>query len=73
MTIEKINLDKCKGCGNCFNICPMDVIRLNKGTSKATIQYLEDCQVCNLCMVFCPEGAITVTKDKYWPLMTAWG
>jgi len=73
MTIENIDKNRCKGCGTCFDICPMDVIRVNKEKKKAEIRYPEDCQVCNLCVVFCPEGAITVNKDKYRPLMTAWG
>jgi len=51
----------------------MDVIRMNEEIGIAEIRYPEDCQCCNLCVVFCPEGAITLTKEKYWPLMTAWG
>ena len=71
MPINKI--EGCKGCKTCFDVCPMDVIRMNEETGLAEICYPQDCQACNLCAVFCPEGAITVTKEKDWPLMTAWG
>ncbi len=71
MSIEKI--EGCNGCRACFDICPMDVIRMNEETKLAEIQYPQDCQVCNLCVVFCPVDAITIDKEKYWPLMTAWG
>jgi NAD-dependent dihydropyrimidine dehydrogenase PreA subunit len=71
MPIEKI--EGCKACRTCFDVCPMDVIRMNEETGLAEIRYPQDCQVCNLCVVFCPEGAITITKEKDSPLMTAWG
>ncbi|MBW1767605.1 MAG: 4Fe-4S dicluster domain-containing protein [Deltaproteobacteria bacterium] len=71
MPIKEIS--GCNGCGTCFEVCPMDVIRMNEETKTAEIRYPRDCQCCNLCVVFCPEDAITLTKDKYWPLMTAWG
>jgi NAD-dependent dihydropyrimidine dehydrogenase PreA subunit len=51
----------------------MDVIRMNEETKLAEIQYPQDCQVCNLCVVFCPVDAVAMNKEKYWPLMTAWG
>ena len=71
MPIETIS--GCNGCRKCFEVCPTDVIRMNEETHLAEICYPEDCQCCNLCVVFCPEDAITLTKEKYWPLMTAWG
>ena len=68
-----IKIEGCKGCKTWFDVCPMDVIRMNEETGLAEIRYPQDCQACNLCVVFCPEGAITITKKKDWPLMTAWG
>ncbi|MBW2031093.1 MAG: 4Fe-4S binding protein [Deltaproteobacteria bacterium] len=71
MAIESI--EGCNGCKMCFYVCPMDVIRINDDSGLAEIRYPEDCQACNLCAVFCPVEAIVVTKDRFSPLMTAWG
>lgn len=47
MAIEKINLDKCFGCGACVNTCPMDVIRLNTPVVDNTL---------TSCRVACPAN-----------------
>lgn len=73
MAISLIDPRTCIGCGTCVESCPTDVIRMNTWTQHAVIQYPEDCQICNLCANFCPVDAITVTDEKYSPILTAWG
>ena len=74
MSIEKIDLDKCIGCGECVATCPMDVIRMDKETKKAKITYQEDCQICHLCRIYCPvEGAISISPSKCVHPMVGWG
>jgi NADPH-dependent glutamate synthase beta subunit-like oxidoreductase len=41
--------------------------------SKATINYVADCQICNLCGHYCPVDAITLTEEKTFPPMLGWG
>ena len=72
MSIEKINVDLCTGCGMCVNACPMDVIRMDTDTNKAVIKYVEECMCCSWCEVECPENAIYVSPEKYAPLMVSW-
>ena len=71
MTIEKIS--GCVGCGNCAATCPTDVIRMDPETGLAHIQYPEDCQICHLCRMYCPEDAITITSEKFIPVVVSWG
>ncbi len=52
-----INWDLCTGCGNCYEICPGDVIRLNNG--KAFVRYPDECWHCGACRLECPEEAIS--------------
>lgn len=73
MAIEKIDTKLCNGCGMCVQLCPTDVLRLDKKSRKAVITYPEDCQVCELCMVNCPAKAIVVTPQKSSPLIKSWG
>jgi NAD-dependent dihydropyrimidine dehydrogenase PreA subunit len=72
MPIESINNDLCTGCGACVRACTVDVIRMDPETKKAVIKYKEDCMVCGYCELDCPEGAITLTPEKFAPLPLAW-
>ena len=60
------------GCGTCVQVCPTDVIRLNKN-GKAYIAYSEDCQICHLCRMYCPVDAITISPEKAIPVVVSWG
>jgi len=57
--IERIDKDKCIGCGNCAQRCPLDAIRMDEN-KKAYIAYPDDCMTCYICERFCPAGAIYV-------------
>ena len=72
MAIEKIDAEKCTGCGQCIEACGVDVIRMDNEAQKALIKYPEDCMVCGYCDLDCPEEAITFTPDKHAPLLVAW-
>lgn len=58
--INKINSDKCIGCGTCIDRCNMDVLRLDSESDIAYIAYPEDCMTCFECELNCPTEAITV-------------
>ena len=73
MSIERIDEDKCTGCGTCTDSCPMDVIRMDEGRSKAAIRYPEDCTLCAICEIDCPQGAIYVGPSKETLVTTCWG
>ena len=62
-----INVDNCKGCGLCVEVCPkkiiaMDKERLNaKGYHPAIVVNMEECIGCGMCARQCPVDAITKT------------
>ncbi|MCP3964822.1 MAG: 4Fe-4S dicluster domain-containing protein [Lentisphaerae bacterium] len=72
MSIEKINYELCNGCAKCRNICPVDVIRMDKASKKPVIKYKEDCMLCQLCVVECKQKAIIVTPEKAEMVITSW-
>ena len=73
MAIEKINAELCIGCEKCVNCCPADVIRMDKKSNKASIEYPQDCMLCLWCMAECDQNAITVSPEKTSPLFSSWG
>lgn len=58
-----INRDWCKGCAICVQLCPKEVLELDKA-EKATVMRPDDCIVCKLCELRCPDLAITVLTRK---------
>ncbi|MBI4318569.1 MAG: 4Fe-4S binding protein [Chloroflexi bacterium] len=60
--VVAINLDWCKGCGLCVNICARKVLaELEDGS--ATVVAAERCTRCLLCEFICPDFAIQVARE----------
>jgi len=53
----KVDVQKCTGCGDCVEACPLEAITLNG--SVASIDE-ETCTECGLCAEECPEKAISL-------------
>lgn len=49
----KIDIDKCKGCGICEDLCPLGIITIKD--KKAEIA--SGCVECNTCLKVCPQAA----------------
>ncbi len=50
----KVDLSKCKGCGLCEEVCPLEAIHVKE--KKANIDGI--CCECKTCAKVCPEGAL---------------
>ncbi|MBU3948853.1 MAG: 4Fe-4S binding protein [Proteobacteria bacterium] len=64
-----IDLDKCKGCGLCVDVCPKNVLEIStdvneKGYFPALQVRPEDCVFCSTCCIMCPDVAISITETK---------
>lgn len=72
MAIERINEEKCIGCGECVKSCIADVIRMDEARKKAVIAYPEDCAVCSACVFDCPTDAVYVNLSQKEALLQGW-
>jgi ferredoxin len=52
----KVDLEKCNGCGNCVEVCPVKAIDIED--NKARIS--DDCIECSICISQCPNEAISI-------------
>ncbi|MDY0359964.1 MAG: 4Fe-4S binding protein [Desulforegulaceae bacterium] len=55
-----VDQDKCTGCEECVDICPVDVYEIVDG--KSTPVNAEECVGCESCVEVCPEGAISIEE-----------
>jgi NAD-dependent dihydropyrimidine dehydrogenase PreA subunit len=65
MYIVDIDTDKCEGCGDCVEVCPVELLELVEEDGKKYASFTgsaNDCIGCMACEEECPDGAITVTE-----------
>ncbi len=71
MSVVRIDLNKCIGCENCVNICPMDVFYFNQEAHKSVIAYPENCQSCGQCYLNCKGRSLGISNDLFAYPITA--
>lgn len=52
----QVDIDKCKGCGQCVKVCPAIVFELKEKRSRVVDG--EGCYACGHCWAVCPEEAV---------------
>lgn len=55
-----VDNDKCIGCGECVDICPVEVYELQD--EKSVPVNAEECVGCESCIDVCEQEAITVKE-----------
>ncbi len=56
----KIDDDKCIGCGECVEVCPVEVYEIQD--EKAVAVSPEECAGCESCVEVCDQDAITIEE-----------
>lgn len=51
---------KCRTCGYCAQICPLDVLYLDNILHKLIVRYPDECWHCRACQKDCPAKAISM-------------
>jgi 2-oxoglutarate ferredoxin oxidoreductase subunit delta len=65
-----IDVDRCKGCGLCTNVCPVNILVLStevynaKGYHPVVVTDPEACIGCASCATICPDVVFTVYRLK---------
>lgn len=58
--IPTVDDDKCAGCEECVDVCPVEVFEMQDG--KSVPVNAEECLGCESCVEVCEEDAITVEE-----------
>ncbi len=56
----EVDAEKCVGCGECIDVCPVNVYELQDGKSVPVNE--DDCVGCESCVEVCEQNAITITE-----------
>jgi len=54
----KVNKEKCTGCGDCADVCPVEAISIKN--EKAVIS--DECIDCGACVNVCPTDALSLPE-----------
>jgi NAD-dependent dihydropyrimidine dehydrogenase PreA subunit len=54
----------CRGCGSCFEICPVGVYGGLDGDHKSTFADHDACFACGACVMQCPSGALSLRPQS---------
>jgi len=68
--IERISTEDCIGCEICVDVCPMDVLRMER--ERPAIKYPVDCISCFNCEMACPTQAIYVNAERAREIALPW-
>ena len=55
-----VYMTRCDGCGHCVDICPSDIMHIDKTTRRAVNIEPNMCWECYSCVKACPQDAIDV-------------
>ena len=55
-----VDKEKCEGCEECVEVCPVDVYEMQDGKSNSTNP--DECLGCESCVEVCPVSAITINE-----------
>ena len=56
----EVNREECVGCGECIDVCPVEVYELQQ--EKSVVVNEDECLGCESCVEVCESGAITVME-----------
>ena len=69
MSVARLDLNKCVGCRNCVNLCPMDVFYFDEEAGKSVMAFPEACQSCAQCYLHCVGNSLVMStlQASYLP------
>ena len=56
-----VDTEKCVGCGECVDVCPVEVYEIKD--CKSSPENYEECLGCESCVEVCESNAITVEES----------
>lgn len=60
MYVVVIDDQKCKVCGECISICPVEIYKQEDG--RVVVGNTDECSGCQSCVSVCESQAITLTE-----------
>jgi len=61
MWVVTVDAEKCEGCEECVNNCPVSVFQLQDDKKAVPVQ-ADLCEGCETCVSVCSSGAVTLKE-----------
>jgi 2-oxoglutarate ferredoxin oxidoreductase subunit delta len=66
----KLDVDKCKGCNLCVDVCPKKILVLDNDRVNSTgynpimCTNIDECTGCAMCAIICPDSVIELEGEE---------
>ncbi|MCD5407005.1 MAG: 4Fe-4S binding protein [Desulfotomaculum sp.] len=62
MYMISIDAEKCEGCNECIDGCPVNILEMTDGKAVVIDGSESDCMGCETCVVVCPTAAPVIEE-----------
>lgn len=59
-----VDFEKCIKCGICVNVCPVNIVKIEKGQQQCIAINLDYCKGCGICANECPKNCICMVSER---------
>lgn len=62
VNVDREQCNASRGCSGCVSVCPVDILRLERGELTVDPENEDECTLCDLCLEACGFNALRIER-----------